>query len=79
MSPDYNYESAGFDAYLSRSIDNVGQSAPQAMQVNFDQNQISGSLGDTLRIGSIFLDGKAGSIVIYDDQGVPVAIFGELN
>lgn len=74
----YSYTEAGFDEYLSRSIDGPQTAAP-ALQVNFDANQISGSLGDTLRIGSIYLDGKNGSIVIYDDQGVPVAIFGELD
>lgn len=75
-SKSYSYADAGFDQYLSRSID-----GPQttALQVNFDQNQISGSLGDTLRVGNIFVDGKNGAIVIYDDQGVPVAIFGELD
>lgn len=68
QQPDYDYSAAGFDDFMSRSIDSGAQgSAPiPVRQVNFDQQQISGSLGDILRIGSIFLDGVTGRISIYD-------------
>ena len=63
MNPadDYTYETSGFDSFMSRSIDNVqpvnldGQ-APSSTQVRFDGSQISGPLGDSLRIGGVSIN-----------------------
>jgi len=74
MSPDdYSYENAGFDGFLSRSIDqtpqvNLESQAIQTRQVAFDRAQVSGSLGDTWRIGRIHLNGAKGNIVINDGE-----------
>jgi hypothetical protein len=68
---DYNYNSSGFDDFLSRSIDNLNQAnldapGPQSRSLAYDRAQISGSLGDILRIGNIFLDGVNKRIVLSD-------------
>lgn len=80
----YDYTTAGFDDFLSRSVDNVSQAnldsaGPRSTAVRFDGAQISGALGDTFRIGSIFLDGAKGRITILDDDGNTVVILGELD
>ena len=79
----YDYTEAGFDAFLSRSIDNLSQinldsQGPQTTQVRYDSAQVSGALGDTLRIGSIHLDGVKGRISIYNEDNEVVRI-GELD
>ena len=70
----YDYSLAGFGAFLTRSIDDTGQSglsvdAPiQSRAVAFDRQQTSGSFGDTLRIGRIYLNGAEGNIVMNDGE-----------
>lgn len=68
---DYSYIDAGFDGFLSRSIDDLVQTTlnsqgPQTTQLRFDNQAGSGSFGDTLRIGSISLNGVDGTITIND-------------
>ena len=80
---DYSYTDAGFDSFLSRSIDNVAQynldsTGPMVNQVRYDGMQVSGMLGDTLQIGNIHLDGVTGRISIYD-SGEEVVRIGELG
>lgn len=78
---DYDYTTSGFNDFLSRSIDGgIGQAqAAPVRQVNFDQSQISGSLGDHLRIGSIDLDGTTGRISIFDENENEVVRIGDLG
>lgn len=78
-----DYEQAGFDGFLSRSIDDVQQTnlestGPISTQVRFDASQISGSLGDQLTIGNIKLDGVKGRISVYDGENEVIRI-GELD
>lgn len=68
---EYNYETAGFDGFLSRSIDQLAQvtldsPGPQTTAIPFDRGQQSGSLGNSIMIGSIQLDGAGGRILIND-------------
>lgn len=84
----FDYGNVGFDAFLSRSIDlsglgyyptlNTIPAINTGMQVNYDQNQISGALGDSLRIGNIAIDGANGRISIYDDGGNEIVRLGAL-
>lgn len=80
MQPDslgssYDYTVAGFDAFLTRSIDG-GQTAlgtdnfgaMPSQQLAFDRSQISGVLGDTMRIGRIYLNGSQSNIVMNDGE-----------
>jgi hypothetical protein len=79
-----DYIASGFDEFLSRGdtpslqgaldIENTSNNA-----VPFDRTQVSGSLGDTLRLGNIFIDGSTGRISIYDDSGNEVVRLGELD
>lgn len=69
--PSYSYTEAGFDSFLSRSIDNLTQvnldsQGPQSTQMRFDSAQVSGALGDTLRLGKVKLNGAQGNITIND-------------
>lgn len=78
---DYNYESAGFDGFLSRSIDNLAQvtldsPGPQTTAIPFDRGQQSGSLGNTIQIGHIKLDGAQGRITM-DDGSNDFLLIGE--
>lgn len=72
MNSDQDYSTAGFDKFLSRGDvqDIQGQLDQQTSNnaVAFDRTQVSGPLGDTLRIGKIFLDGSNGNIVANDGQ-----------
>lgn len=78
----YNYTSAGFDGFLSRSIDrtpqvNLNDPGPVSNSVRYDSTQVSGFLGDTLQIGSVRItrtgiimnDGTNDVLLIGDDQG----------
>lgn len=80
----FSYTDAGFDNFLSRSIDNLSQvnldsAGPQSTAKAFDRTQVSGSLGDSLSIGNIILDGRKGRITISDDNNNTVVIIGELD
>lgn len=73
MNPqrEYSYIDAGFDSFLSRSIDNLSQvnldsQGPVSTQFRADSAVVSGSFGDTLRLGNIKLNGVPGNIVIND-------------
>lgn len=82
----YTYKDAGFNRFFRRSIgsssDTVNlKSIPggAGRQLNFDDMQVSGSLGDTLRIGRIPLDGKLGRISILDERDNEVLRLGDLG
>lgn len=77
---DYNYETAGFDGFLSRSIDNVPQEnldspAPNSNQIRFDSSQLSGFVGNAIQTPDININSSDGETVlngklsVYDDQG----------
>lgn len=80
----YSYETAGLDNFLSRSIDNLTQvnldsSGPQSTQMRYDSAQSSGSIGDAIQLGKVKIDGVAGRISVYDDNGNEVIRIGELD
>lgn len=81
---EYTYETAGFDGFLSRSVDSISQlnldsQGPVSTQLPFDRAQVSGSLGDKLQIGKIRLDGVTGRISVLDDNNNEVVRIGELD
>ena len=70
---EYDYSSAGFDPFLSRSIDNTpranlddNRNVPISQSVSYDRGAMSGAFPDVVRIGDIHLDGVRGRISIYD-------------
>lgn len=68
---DYDYTTTGMDAFLSRSIDNLSQvnldsPGPVTTALAYDRAQVTGALGDTLRIGKIYLNGAASNITMND-------------
>jgi hypothetical protein len=83
----YDYSKAGFDGFLNRSIDNNQNSMSTlgflpaistGQQVNYDQMQVTGSLGDHLQIGNITLDGSNGRISIFDAENNEIVRLGTL-
>lgn len=71
----YNYNDAGFDNFLSRSIDNVQQATldspgPRGNILPLDRMQTSGFLSDLYRVGDIVFDGKGRKITVSDGQNV---------
>lgn len=84
MSSDYDYNAAGFDGFMSRSVDqtpnlNLDSPVPSNNSVAFDRNQVSGPLGDTFRVGKINLNGGAGNITANDGQNDFLIIGDEGN
>lgn len=85
---DYDYSDAGFDAFMDRSIDASGggnaggtleDQTYQSRETNYDAGGSSGSLGDSLQIGNIKLDGVKGRISVYDETGNEVVRLGDLD
>lgn len=79
---DYDYQSAGFDGFMSRSIDDLNQSnldsaGPVSTQLAYDRSQVTGMLGDSYRMGDILFDGKEGRTTYHNNQD-PFLIEGEL-
>jgi hypothetical protein len=79
MMGDHDYTASGFDAFLSRSIDNVSQinlesQGPASTAIRYDSAQVSGSLGDTLQIGGVNLNGSDGNIELTKDRNKPLLI-----
>ena len=88
----YTYRDAGFSSFFTRSIGGMNQQSNLSAMaasisqnfrdINFDQQQITGTMGDTLTIGSsrssIVLDGNRTRISIFDKQDEVVAI-GDLT
>lgn len=84
----YDYQAAGFSAFLTRSIDDspalnldsLSSSVQQSTrEVNYDQSPTTGGLGSVLRIGNIQLDGITGRISVYDSNNNEVLRLGELD
>lgn len=77
----YDYSMAGFDPFLSRSIDatmgqsGLGQNVPSASRaMAFDRQQTTGMLGDVFTVGNITINGAEGTITVSDGENVRVLI-----
>lgn len=82
----HTYREVGFNRFFRRSINSnpnavnlnsVGGGATR--QLKFDDMQVSGALGDILRIGRISLDGKLGRESIYDERNNEVLRLGDIG
>lgn len=80
-----DYTTQGFNQFLQRSIGSysvglgTATSGQPSRMLNYDQAQVSGSLGDRIQIGSITLDGAAGRISVSDAAGNEVVRIGDLG
>jgi len=75
----YTYLDAGFDRFFNRGIiggrslsllegeSGGGNSSSRA--INYDAANVSGSLGDSILVGRINLDGRVGNIDVADSEG----------
>ena len=83
----HDYESAGFNRFFRRTLSSDVfttslRTVPRrnnSGQLNFDNQQISGALGDALSLGRIRLDGKTGRISVFDERTNEVMRLGELG
>lgn len=84
----YDYISAGFSPFLTRSIDDVGGlnldgstdiANVSTREINYDQSQMTGSYGSIAQFGNVQIDGVKGRVSIYDDNGNEVLRLGELD
>lgn len=71
MQDENDYSSSGFDKLLSRGDTPNLQGSLDEETINnrsvpFDRTQVSGPLGDVLKIGDILLDGAKGRIIMND-------------
>lgn len=80
MDEPTDYTNSGFDKFLSRGdTPNLGGPLDAQTPNNSlpaDRTQITGALGDTLRIGNILLDGASGRIIM-NDGNTDVLLIGE--
>lgn len=84
---EYTYRDAGFNRFFHRSLNSNAQatslrssgSGSSSNQLNFDNMQVSGSLGDTLKVGLITLDGKIGRQSVRDKMNNEVLRLGDLG
>ncbi len=86
-----DYTSAGFNNFLTRSLDDIALASPGTLEtsagavagtsqeVNFDHAPTTGALGSSVAVGNIAIDGVAGRISIFDDQGNEVVRIGNLD
>lgn len=79
MSDDYSYIQAGFDNFLSRSIDNLPRNnldgqGPTSTAIRYDSAQLSGFIGDTIQIGSVRITNNA---IIMNDGSNDVLLIGD--
>lgn len=66
---EYDYTTAGFDGFFSRSVDDIPQqnldsAGPRSTAIRYDSAGVSGMLGDTLQIGLIRITND--SIIVSD-------------
>jgi hypothetical protein len=82
----YTYENSGFNGFLNRGLSakpavtlrSLSQSVARK-EINFDQMQTSGNLGDKIQVGGIRLDGVNRRIVIVDELDVEVGWIGNIG
>ena len=89
MNPrDDSYTGVGFNRFFRRSLDsdpmastlrNSRNVRSGGSNLNFDTQQISGSLGDKLKVGKITIDGKEGRIDMADERGNLTMRIGDLG
>src|SRR5688572_1485003 len=82
MNNDSDYTKAGFDGFLSRSIDDLSQTnldsaGPVSTSLRYDSSQVSGMLGDSYRMRNVLFDGKNGRTSYFNNQD-PFLLEGEL-
>lgn len=87
-NPRPTYEDAGFNAFLRRSISSnlendtlrqMARNSSSVSSINFDEMQVSGSLGDYIDVGRITIDGAGGKINFRDGDSNIVGVAGDLS
>lgn len=63
------------DAHLN-TLNNVPLAAPQSTAQNFDATQVTGSMGNTLQVGSVNINGSDGNITLANG-GVTQMVLGQ--
>lgn len=87
LAKPFTYQDAGFNRFFRRTLTSNPQAASlrssggavSSNQLNFDELQVSGSVGDTLKVGLISLQGKIGRISLNDELGTETLRLGNLD
>lgn len=87
-----DYNTAGYNSYLTKSIDLTTQMPANAISatlstpaqysdnnINYSQSVVSGALGDIIQVGNITIDGSIGRITIRDGSNIEVVRIGLLD
>lgn len=66
-----SYEDSGFDSFLSRSIDdlqqvNLDSQGPYSTATAYDRSQLSGSMGDSFKMGGISMSARDSQMTLND-------------
>lgn len=80
----FNYLKSGFTSFFKRSIADNGMTGIRSLrgvrasktELNLDETNVSGSLGDVINVGLVQIDGKTGRVNITTDQGEVTGYFG---
>lgn len=81
----YSYSDAGYNGFFRRTLvsnanaDTLRVVRGSSQQMNFDDLQTSGALGDRFKVGRIVINGKEGRVEIQDEQGNEVVRLGQLD
>jgi len=84
------YEDSGYNGFMRRTIassqnnntlSQISRNSNQMSNLNFDNMNVSGSLGDTITVGNITIDGSVGNGRIdgNDENRNPVWRLGDLE
>jgi len=79
-----SYRDIGFTSFFKRSIADSGTRLartlrdiqPSSTELNLDDTNVSGSLGDVLKVGLVELDGKTGRVQVVTQEGEVTGYFG---
>ena len=79
-----NYRDIGFTSFFKRSIGDAGARRATTLrdiqvsstELNLDNTNVSGTLGDVFSVGKVNIDGKTGRVNIVTDEGEVTGYFG---
>ena len=82
----YTYRNAGFNKFFNRSIKDSptaetlrNSSRDNHRNMNYEDLSVDGSLGDTLRVGNVIINGRKGRLEFYTDDNQEFGRAGNLD
>jgi len=81
----YTYLDAGFNGFFRRTLasdptQNILNSSAQggkgSREINLDEEQFEGFMGDVLQVGRVTIDGRRGAVSVFDENKNEVGRLG---